>query len=40
MPGRTVRIARGHKSRVKTLEIAGDADTLERLVAARVAALT
>ena len=39
VPGRTVRIARGHKSRVKTLEIAGDADTLEGLVAARVAAL-
>jgi uncharacterized protein (TIGR00251 family) len=39
VPGRAVRIARGHKSRVKTLEIAGDPDTLERLVAARVAAL-
>jgi uncharacterized protein len=39
VPGRTVKVARGHKSRVKTLEIAGDPGTLERLVAARVAAL-
>jgi uncharacterized protein (TIGR00251 family) len=39
VPGRTVRVARGHRSRVKTLEIAGDADTLAGLVAARVAAL-
>jgi uncharacterized protein (TIGR00251 family) len=39
VPGRTVTVARGHKSRVKTLQIAGDPDTLEGLVAARVAAL-
>lgn len=37
--GRTVSVVRGHKSRVKALEIAGDPGTLETLVAARVAAL-
>jgi uncharacterized protein (TIGR00251 family) len=39
VPGRTVVVARGHKSRVKTLEIEGDPGTLEMLVAARVQAL-
>jgi hypothetical protein len=37
--GRSVSLARGHKSRIKMLEIAGDPGTLEALVAARVAAL-
>jgi hypothetical protein len=39
VPGRTVRVARGHKSRVKTLEIGGAPGVLEELVAARVRAL-
>jgi uncharacterized protein (TIGR00251 family) len=39
VPGSSVRVARGHKSRIKTLEIDGDPGALERLVAARVAAL-
>jgi uncharacterized protein (TIGR00251 family) len=39
VPGRTVAVARGHKSRVKTLEIGGDPGTLAQLVAERVAAL-
>jgi uncharacterized protein YggU (UPF0235/DUF167 family) len=34
-----VAVARGHKSRVKTLEIGGDPGTLAKLVAERVAAL-
>jgi uncharacterized protein (TIGR00251 family) len=37
--GSAVKVARGHKSRVKTLGIDGDPEALERLVAARVAAL-
>lgn len=39
VPGSSVRVARGHKSRVKTLEIDGDPGALETLVAAHVAAL-
>jgi uncharacterized protein (TIGR00251 family) len=37
--GSRVSVARGHKSRVKTLEIGGEPGTLEALVAERVAAL-
>jgi uncharacterized protein (TIGR00251 family) len=40
VPGSTVSVTRGHKSRVKTLELAGDPGTLDGLMAARVAALT
>jgi uncharacterized protein YggU (UPF0235/DUF167 family) len=39
VPGSRVKVARGHKSRVKTLEIGGDPGMLERLIAARVEAL-
>jgi hypothetical protein len=37
--GSRVSVARGHKSRVKTLEIGGEPGTLEALVAERIAAL-
>ena len=39
LPGRQVAVARGHKSRFKMLEIGGEPGVLEKLVAARVAAL-
>jgi len=39
LPGGQVAVARGHKSRVKMLEIGGEASVLEELLAARVAAL-
>ena len=39
VPGSTVAVARGHKSRVKTLEIDGELGALEALVAERVQAL-
>ncbi len=39
LPGRQVAVARGHKSRLKMLEIGGEPGALEKLVAARVAAL-
>jgi uncharacterized protein YggU (UPF0235/DUF167 family) len=39
VPGGKVRVARGHKSRIKTLEIGGDPGMLEALLAARVEAL-
>jgi uncharacterized protein (TIGR00251 family) len=35
-----VAVAHGHKSRIKTLEIGGEAGALEALVAARVEALS
>jgi uncharacterized protein YggU (UPF0235/DUF167 family) len=37
--GSKVRVVRGHKSRVKTLEIGGDPPVVEKLTAARVEAL-
>ncbi len=39
LPARQVAVARGHKSRVKMLEIGGEPRALEALVAARVDAL-
>ena len=39
LPLAQVAVARGHKSRVKMLEIGGEPGVLEKLVAARVAAL-
>jgi uncharacterized protein YggU (UPF0235/DUF167 family) len=39
LPGTQVAVARGHKSRLKILEIGGEPRTLEALVAARVEAL-
>jgi hypothetical protein len=39
VPGARVAVARGHKSRVKMLEIGGEPRTLEALIAARLAAL-
>jgi uncharacterized protein YggU (UPF0235/DUF167 family) len=39
LPGSRVTVAKGHKSRVKMLEIGGDPSMLEGLVAARIAAL-
>jgi|RhiMethySRZTD1v2_1073278.scaffolds.fasta_scaffold1114301_2 uncharacterized protein (TIGR00251 family) len=39
LPGRQVAVAKGHKSRVKMLEIGGEPSVLEKLVEARVAAL-
>jgi uncharacterized protein YggU (UPF0235/DUF167 family) len=39
LPAGQVAVARGHKSRVKMLEIGGEPGVLEKLVAARVAAL-
>lgn len=39
LAGRQVTVARGHKSRVKMLEIGGEPGVLEKLVAARIAAL-
>jgi uncharacterized protein YggU (UPF0235/DUF167 family) len=39
VPSSTVTLARGHKSRVKTLEIAGNPGTLELQVAERARAL-
>jgi uncharacterized protein (TIGR00251 family) len=39
LPGRQVAVVRGHKSRLKMLEIGGEPGVLEKLVAARVAAL-
>jgi uncharacterized protein (TIGR00251 family) len=39
VPAGRVTVARGHKSRVKMLEIGGETATLEALVAARVAEL-
>jgi uncharacterized protein (TIGR00251 family) len=39
VPASQVTVARGHKSRVKMLEIVGAPDALEALVAARVGAL-
>jgi uncharacterized protein len=39
VPGSAVAVVRGHKSRVKTLELAGDPGTLDELLAGRVAAL-
>jgi uncharacterized protein (TIGR00251 family) len=39
LPAGKVTVARGHKSRVKMLEIAGAPDVLEALVAARLDAL-
>jgi uncharacterized protein (TIGR00251 family) len=40
VPGSTVAVARGHKSRLKTLEIGGEPSMLEALIAARVEALS
>ncbi len=39
LAGSQVTVARGHKSRVKMLEIGGEPGVLEKLVAARIAAL-
>ena len=39
LPSRQVAVARGHKSRVKTLQIEGEPSALEALVAVRVGAL-
>jgi uncharacterized protein len=39
LPASHVTVARGHKSRVKMLEIGGEPSVLEKLVAARIAAL-
>lgn len=39
LPGRQVAVAKGHKSRVKMLEISGEPSVLERLVMARLAVL-
>ena len=39
LPGTRVAVARGHKSRLKILEIGGEPRTLEALVTARVEAL-
>jgi uncharacterized protein (TIGR00251 family) len=39
LPARGVTVAKGHKSRVKMLEIGGDPSVLVKLLAARVAAL-
>jgi uncharacterized protein (TIGR00251 family) len=40
VPGGKVRVARGHKSRVKALEIDGEPGMLAALIAARVEALS
>lgn len=39
LPASQVTVAKGHKSRVKMLEIGGEPAVLEKLVAARLAAL-
>jgi uncharacterized protein (TIGR00251 family) len=40
LPASRVAVARGHTSRVKTLQIGGEPDVLEALLAQRVDALT
>jgi uncharacterized protein len=40
LPARQVAVARGHKSRVKTLQIGGEPGAIEALVAAHVDALS